>query len=306
MAIVKPGSLFSLEGDYPFQMKKLPNYRWWKPLCAGLLGAVLFVVIQAILYFALLYLSGSDIETVRANKAASGSYIVGDPSSPFTLLMAFIPVACAIPSFAIAMRVFSPGNLGTLSSVEGKLRWKHIASYAPLTLVAGVVFYLIMFAINALQGASFGDITFVPVTFLIIIILCPLQCAAEEYVCRGFVFQAFASWIPVVVIPLIIQTVIFVVLHGYNIVGLIGVGFVGLIAGWLTVKTGGLEAAITLHSVNNILSFMQSALFVSQATQSNITIVGLIGGAILSLILAAVIYQIAKRKDYIQPQPAEA
>jgi uncharacterized protein len=306
MAIVKPGSLFSLEGDYPFQMKKLPNYRWWKPLCAGLLGAVLFVVLQTIVYFAILYLSGSNIETLRANKAASSSYIVGDPSSPATLLMAFIPVACAIPSFAIAMRVFGLGNLGTLSSVEGKLRWKHIWSYAPLALAAGVVFYLIMFAINALQGGSYGDFTLVPVTLLIIVVLCPLQCAAEEYVCRGFVFQAFASWIPVVVIPLIIQTVIFVVLHGYNIVGLIGVGFVGLIAGWLTVKTGGLEAAITLHSVNNILSFMQSALFVSQATQSDITIVGLLGGAILSLILAAVIYQIAKRKGYIQPQPAEA
>jgi hypothetical protein len=54
---------------------------------------------------------------------------------------------------------------------------------------------------------------------------------------------AFAILLPV---PL------FVLGHGYDLLGQIGVGLFAVAAGWLTWRTGGLEAAIALHVVNNL------------------------------------------------------
>ena len=312
MAIVKPGSLFSLQGDYPYQMKNQPKYRWWKPICAGLLTLVLIVVFDYLSYAIIYRMTGGDPQVSAAlSPSTNGSYTSGDTTSPVAMLMNFIPIALIIPSVGISSRVFGLGGLKALSSVEGGLRWKRFLSYVPLTLGVALLFNLVTFAFNALQGASWGDATFAPLTLILIIILCPLQCAGEEYLYRGFVFQTFASWIPIVVIPFIIQMVLFVIGHGYNIIGLMAVGFTGLCTAWLTVKTGGLEAAITLHSINNVISFMTSALFVSQTVMSDTTIDGLIVDVVYAFILTIVLYQIAKRKGYIETQrtevqPAEA
>lgn len=312
MAILKPGSLLSLQGDYPYQMKNQPKYRWWKPICVALLTLVLLTVFDLISYAVIYFLSGGDPQVTAAlSPSTDGSYTGGDPTSPVTMLMSFIPIALMIPSAGISMRVFGLGGLGTLSSVEGKLRWKRFLSYVPLTLGVALVFNILTFAASALTGGDWGEVTFAPLTLILIIILCPFQCAAEEYIFRGLTFQTFASWIPIVVIPFIIQMIIFVLGHGYNVVGLAAVGFTGLCTGWLAIKTGGLEASITLHSVNNVLSFATSALFISQTVKSDTTVEGLIFDLIYTLILTTVLYQIAKRKGYIEAQrtvaqPAEA
>ena len=88
--------------------------------------------------------------------------------------------------------------------------------------------------------------------------------------------------------------------HGYNIIGLVGVGFMGLCAAWLTVKTGGLEAAISMHAINNVISFGTSSLFVAQATQSNVTAFGLVADLILIIAMTVTLYLISKRKGYIE------
>lgn len=307
MAIVKPGSLFSLQGEYPFQMKSQPKYRWWKPIFAGILTLVLFMLFFIVSSTVIYFISGQD-EQVKAVlvRSSGGSYIGGDANNPFVMLISFIPLALLIPSVGISMRVFGLGGLRTLSSTEGKLRWKRFLDYVPLTFAVALVITIIELVIPAACGESLGEFSFVPITLLIIVILCPFQCAAEEYIFRGFMFQTFASWIPIVVIPLIIQTLLFTMLHGYNLLGLLNVAVVGVCTAWLTVKTGGLEASISLHSVNNVISFLSGSLFVSQATQTDIDVLGMISGIVYVLILTAVVYLIAKRKGYIEAQRTEA
>lgn len=49
---------------------------------------------------------------------------------------------------------------------------------------------------------------------------------------------------------------VFALAHIYEIWGMLSVGSLGLIAAWLVWRTGGLEAAITLHIVNNLVGFL--------------------------------------------------
>lgn len=294
-------SLLSLKGDYPFLLKNQSKYRWWKPILAALFSAFIYIVLVVVTNIVIYFISGQDPQVQAAiSPATNGEYIGGDLNDPFVLLATFIPIAVGIPSVALGMRALGLGKLGVLSSTEGKLRWERFIHYAPLTFCAGVAITVIETAISVAMGNPLGECTIVPIALITIIIVCPFQCAAEEYVFRGFLFQSFSSWIPIVALPLLIQTFLFALCHGYNSIGLVCVAVTGLCAGWLAIKTGGLEASICLHSVNNVISFGLGSLFVTQTTKSVVGIVDLIAYLILILTITALLYAISKRKGYLQ------
>ncbi|WP_046703887.1 CPBP family intramembrane glutamic endopeptidase, partial [Streptomyces europaeiscabiei] len=85
-------------------------------------------------------------------------------------------------------------------------------------------------------------------------LLVPFQAAAEEYVFRGWLSQAVGAWCRspwIVVTP---QAVLFAAAHGWGTPwGFADLVVFGLITGLLTIRTGGLEAAIALHVLNNLL-----------------------------------------------------
>jgi membrane protease YdiL (CAAX protease family) len=59
-----------------------------------------------------------------------------------------------------------------------------------------------------------------------------------------------------------VQAVVFAALHGWGTPwGFADLIVFGLITGWLTVRTGGLEAAIALHVLNNLVSGVLSAAY---------------------------------------------
>ena len=301
MTSTNPTSLFSLKGNYPFLMKHQSKYRWWKPVCVALLALVLYIVFSVVAYLAIYAISGGDPQVQAAmSPSTDGAYVAGDQNDPFVLLVTFIPIALGIPSIAISMRAFGLGGLKTLSSTEGKLRWKRFVSYVPLTFCVALVIIVAETAFSVALGAELGECTFAPIALIVIVLICPFQCAAEEYVFRGFLFQGFSSWIPVAVIPLVIQTVLFALCHGYNSIGLLCVALMGACTAWLAIKTGGLEAPISMHAVNNVISFGIGSLFVSQTTQSEITIEGLICDVILVLAMTTTLYLISKRKGYLE------
>jgi membrane protease YdiL (CAAX protease family) len=89
-------------------------------------------------------------------------------------------------------------------------------------------------------------------TTLVLVLVVPLQAVAEEYVFRGWLLQAFGSVFRRPWVPILIQAVLFAALHGE--VGM-PLAF-GVLAGWLTVRTGGIEAAIGLHIAHNLFNFV--------------------------------------------------
>jgi hypothetical protein len=87
-----------------------------------------------------------------------------------------------------------------------------------------------------------------------------VQAAAEEYVFRGWLTQAVGAFLRSPWVAVLPQAVLFATAHGWGTTwGFIDLLLFGLVAGWLTIRTGGLEAAIALHVLNNLLAFGVSA-----------------------------------------------
>jgi len=89
-----------------------------------------------------------------------------------------------------------------------------------------------------------------------LVVLVPLQAAAEEYVCRGWLLQAVGVFVRNPWLAIVPQALVFAAAHGWGTPwGFLDLVVFGLLAGVVTVRTGGLEAAIALHLTNNVIMF---------------------------------------------------
>ena len=93
------------------------------------------------------------------------------------------------------------------------------------------------------------------VMLIAIVLLVPFQATAEEIVFRGLAMNIIGSWLRHPAWAVLIPVPIFVVGHVYDLPGLIDVGIFAVIVGILTIITGGLEAGIAFHIVNNVFAF---------------------------------------------------
>ena len=94
----------------------------------------------------------------------------------------------------------------------------------------------------------------------VVLLTTPLQSAGEEYGARGLIARAAGSWVADPRIALAISTVvsatIFMLAHGAADPWLIGYYFVfGVAMSVVVWRTGGLEVAVLIHTVNNLLLF---------------------------------------------------
>ncbi|GAA2803779.1 CPBP family intramembrane glutamic endopeptidase [Nonomuraea dietziae] len=94
---------------------------------------------------------------------------------------------------------------------------------------------------------------------VVIVLLVPFQAAAEEYIFRGWLLQAFGAYIRSPWPGIVLGSAGFAALHAYTDWGILDVFSFGVLMGWLAVRTGGLEAPIAMHVVNNTLAFAISA-----------------------------------------------
>jgi membrane protease YdiL (CAAX protease family) len=230
------------------------RHRWWRPLLGTLLFLVACLVLNVLL-FALSYGVG----------AAAGLRELPDGGHDFGPLantsLELTSIAIALPLILLA--VWWPGRRppGTLSSVDGRLRWRWLvrcllAAVLPVTVLAVAAALL---PDGGAESGEFGAWVGWP-SFLgslgVLAVLVPVQAAAEEYVFRGWLTQAVGAFVRSPWFAVLPQAVLFAAAHGWGTGwGFIGLLVFGLVAGWLTIRTGGLEAAVALHVLNNLLAF---------------------------------------------------
>ena len=250
-----------MTSQYQRLYRQQVNYRWWRPLLALLLAGVIYVSLASLIgavTFAIVFSnSGSPAEAERTVTAL----FTPDTANPLSVLLALATVAIGLPVIFLSMWAVGLKPVGMLHSVTLRLRWRRLASY----LVIAVAVFL------AAQTLSFGLSFFFENTFdkpqeinasaalvsmLFVIALVPLQVAAEEYAFRGMLMQSLGSWIKYPVIPILISAALFTLGHAYEFWGMTEVFILGVVAAWLTSRTGGLEAALALHLVNNLGIFV--------------------------------------------------
>ena len=90
------------------------------------------------------------------------------------------------------------------------------------------------------------------------------QAAGEEYFFRGYLLQAVGALVRSSVVAVLAHTVLFTMAHGiwpWESPALFLDRFAfGVVAGFLVVRTGGLEASIAAHAANNVVTFVFAAL----------------------------------------------
>ncbi len=295
-----------LPKTYLVRMKEHERYRWWKPIVAFLLACLLFVLFTGIAFFAIGF-SGApspigalleQSETLTADELMQqGLESLAESGLGISLLLG--SVILLLPAIWIAMNATRLGGLKTLSSVEGHLRWKRIGRLIVPAFLIFAVGNLAELAIASILSGEMPAFSLPSLSYILaILILVPFQSAAEEYAYRGFLMQSFGSWIPVTAIPLL-QALIFMGSHTYNVWGLISILAFGLIAGILALKTGGLETSIVFHAMNNICAFLVSAAVGANAMAAEATILDMALSIALDLIVFFMILHIAKKEGWL-------
>ncbi|MFF4862261.1 CPBP family glutamic-type intramembrane protease [Streptomyces sp. NPDC002405] len=238
-----------------------PHHRWWRPL----LGTVV-LAFGSVLATLFLYILTEGIGTAAGFPELPDGGVDFGPVLGTGLDLAFI--AMDLPLVLLAVLWLGRRPAGTVASVTGRPRWRWLAwcllaAVPPMVLLPVVAIFL-----PDDQGDGGGSDVWVGwQTFLaslaMLVVLVPLQSAAEEYVFRGWLLQATGAFLRspwLVVLP---QAVLFAAAHGWGTPwGFADLVVFGAVAGLLTIRTGGLEASIALHALNNLLAFGLSAAYV--------------------------------------------
>jgi membrane protease YdiL (CAAX protease family) len=236
------------------RLGRTAGHRWWHPL-TGTAVLLVAALALAVLVAAVLAATGLD-------PADTGAL------SPLRALAVFagtlLGIAALVPAVQIAARSVRR-RPGTVGSVAGRLRirwlaWCALLAVVPTAVQLGGVLLLAPDGGEDVGGGWVGLPTLL-LSVLVLLPLVPLQAAGEEYLARGWFVQALGSWLrtpwPGIVVGGAVWTALHVPSTWYGAADLM---LFSLVVGWLTIRTGGLEAAVALHAVGNLaISFLLAA-----------------------------------------------
>ena len=246
----------------------------WRPIVGVLVLVACFVVVVPVLVqipFAVGFaLAGRDVvdEMTRL--------IDLDNPTPLGLAYLNLSLAGAIPVTWGINRVLHGLHPGWLASVLPRIRWRWLLlcfalSFAALFATLLVSAWVPSTAESPEVSAHLNDFTATTRNFLLVVLfLTPLQAAGEEYAFRGYLSQAFGGLFGRPWAAVLFPALLFAIAHGVQSPPVFFDRFAfGVVAGLLVVLTGGLEAGIAMHVLNNWLAFGLALAFGDMASTLN-------------------------------------
>lgn len=245
----RPSALPTRPRQY-HEFYRAPRMRWWRPLAALAMFLASWLVV-GLLVVAIL-LSG-DLVTGRLTleELAEGRV------TPNLFLANNLALALAVPLAYLAHWAASGQRPRWLSSIAGAFRWGLFLRF----LLLAAPLYLLSLAIEGGLSGQFETLRVNRDTWFLvatIVLTTPFQAAGEELALRGLMARAVGSWFPSRRVGLVVAcgvtSLAFMALHGSNDPWLnLFYLCVGVATSVLVWRTGGLEAPIALHVVNNLV-----------------------------------------------------
>ncbi|GHD05504.1 CPBP family intramembrane glutamic endopeptidase [Zhihengliuella salsuginis] len=246
------------ETPYHRILRASDRHRWYKPLLVLLIAGGIYaglVVVLIITMFAVM-LSSGDPAALLADPAAFEQ--LASANNPVGMAFLLVSVILMWPPASAAIRMIygrgAPRRISaSLFSVAGGMRWRRLGRY----FVVAVVVIGASLGIDVLvNGAPTWALDDEALLLLAIALgLVAFQATAEEVVFRGLFMNVIGSWLRHPAWAVLVPVPLFVVGHMYDAVGLTDIAVFAVAAGYLTIRTRGLEAAIALHVVNNAMAF---------------------------------------------------
>ena len=177
----------------------------------------------------------------------------------FAMLFAFAVIFIAL---AIFIKLIHGRTWTEVINGTKHVRWsRFFFGFA----IYGVIL-LILFAISFFTESENLEFSFEPVKFFIMLVIAllfiPMQASAEEFAFRGYIAQGVASWTKSRWWALIIPSVLFGLMHSANPevfeygfwVMIPQYLFMGFMFGTMSVLDDGIELAMGVHTVNNLMA----------------------------------------------------
>jgi membrane protease YdiL (CAAX protease family) len=234
------------------------TYRWWKPVLGIVIVIFGMLIVAPLVLMPVLALAvwteGGDFAK-KFQDAATLTTV-----DPAALLYLNLVLGSMVLVTWFVIRVVHRMRPRWLASVMPKIRWKFLFACLGLAAVALIAQILVGELVpgggeglggkvNSFTGTSLA-------VALVVVLTTPLQAAGEEYVFRGYLMQAVGALFGNKWIAIVVTATVFALAHGGQNPPLFFDRFMfGLIAGWLVIRTGGLEAGIAMHILNNFLAF---------------------------------------------------
>ena len=243
---------------YPLMLRTW-TYVWWKPAVGILLLFVGGFVLAPLVMLPVLMLTvavdhhGSFGDAVQ--DAVNLDHVTWQAMLYLNLSLAsLILVAWAL------MRLLHRMRVRWLLSVQPGIRWTFFWAcfgLAPVAMIAQVVVGTLLPTDPNDIGSSPNHITGTIVALGIVVLLTtPLQAIGEEFAFRGYAMQAIGALTRRPWAAIVITSALFALAHGVQNAPLFLDRFAfGLMAGYVVLRTGGLEAGIAMHIWNNLVAF---------------------------------------------------
>jgi CAAX protease family protein len=274
-SIVESGVLPPDGASYP-QILRGESYVWWRSVLGVVFGLSLFLLVTTVVSQVLVTLfwattAGDQHYQDYFAKAFAFELPIGMLSVNVGLA-ALIPIAWGLMAAVHHMRP------RWLSSVQPRIRWRYLLACLAIAVV-------VLNGVMLLSTTVGKELSYQPQKgfwgFLVVIVLTsPIQAAAEEVFFRGYLLQALGSLVSRPWFGIVVSSLVFALLHGTQNLPLFAdrLAF-GLLAALLVWRTGGLEAGIAAHVINNVFAYLVAGLTTSIAALKAIKGIGWVDAA---------------------------
>ena len=276
--------------DFVTFPRTFEKYKWYKPLISLVLVLIVYFVFQIILLVVFNIIYGESV----INGILFGGYETLNTSDA-SVYFSYISIAVFIPAIYIASKIVRDRPFSSYASSRGGWNWKLYFKCLLIPLAVYIIVNVISILFDNNPKTSTSQVSLI--TMVLSLILIPLQCIAEEYVFRGALMQALGSWFKIPILAIVIQAILFALLHSYDALGVISIAISGVVYGLLAWRTNGIEAGAAIHSINNLMGFYIVALGLGSIS-SKVSITEFIVDVALTLISAAALYYIGNKKGW--------
>lgn len=203
------------------------------------------------------------VATALGADAAIEAVIEGNEMNPPGFAFGNLVLALLIPSALLATRVAHGRGAGRLSSVAGRIRWRWLLRCMAVLLPLFMVYVAADLVIDRPDDGMHPQWAML---MLIILVSTPLQAAGEEYFVRGLILQnvggLFADPRFAAGMACVPAVLVFAAAHGSADPWIfLDLAIFGAACTLLALRTGGLEAPIALHAINNMVGMIAALLF---------------------------------------------
>ncbi len=228
------------------QLLRGPRWRWWRPLLS------LAVLVGLLLVLAVAVFGGyGGLDALLPDRWVGS---LDDELSPISTNLGDVMLAGLVLAAMGATAVAHKVRPRWVSSVAGGIRWRWLAR---CLLVVVPVWALYLGLGSFLDPVDPGRPQHWVLLLVMAVVVTPFQAAGEEYLFRGWLVQNVGAYFARPVAGLVVSTVasaaLFGLAHGsldpWVLLSVATLAVAACLANW---RTGGLEAGIAMHVVNNV------------------------------------------------------